>query len=564
MKGSLKFANLILNVVSAALCIFAIVGIIAGPLMETKTTITVNQTIVDLIFGEEDGSKKDEPESGNKIARVSEINGATGEGTGEGAGEGTGEGTGGTTDGSDETMDMLKEILRNMAKDNVKISFRFSLSTGIFLRSFSAKDNSLVDELLEGMIDSAMNEDMQKEIDKVTESMMKGTTKTLVYKQFDSIRQSNPEFAALFEGKESKAVLAEVGVTEEYVDGKIDVVYDALTTDKTISEATESVTGVVKDVFKKIEDSDYGKKNPEAFNNIDENWKDLEENITKALVYISILGDGEEDIKDFDSSKVTDEMIEAKKNDVINLSDAVDKIIMNLLSGVLDSTNNNNNNNNNDNPAGYPEGFPLFSGSLAVGTKFSALIKVSDKAETEGISGEESGTSASEIESGSNGESTGNGETTETTYDRIRLLLKEKLNELISEEYKGYVLIGMKVVGGLILFFAAVWAYLLIKLVVNTLTGRMKTKMKLAYVFGWMPGLNLVVLPTVLFKVFTTSNFITQKLFTDLTVIEAVGNTLNLSFMSGGLYGFFAGVGLIIVAIVRKILKGVLADGSEN
>ena len=125
------------------------------------------------------------------------------------------------------------------------------------------------------------------------------------------------------------------------------------------------------------------------------------------------------------------------------------------------------------------------------------------------------------------------------------------------------MLTAMKVVGGLIVFFAAVWAYLILKLIVNSLTGRMKTKMKLAYMFGWMPGLNLVVIPTVMFRIFTTSNFITQKLFTDLSVIESIGNTLNLSFASGGVFGFYAGVGLIAVAIVRFILKGALSGVNE-
>lgn len=41
MKGAYKFAMLILNVVSAALCVIAIAGIISGPLIETKATVTI-------------------------------------------------------------------------------------------------------------------------------------------------------------------------------------------------------------------------------------------------------------------------------------------------------------------------------------------------------------------------------------------------------------------------------------------------------------------------------------------------------------------------------------------
>ena len=206
-----------------------------------------------------------------------------------------------------------------------------------------------------------------------------------------------------------------------------------------------------------------------------------------------------------------------------------------------------------------------------MGTIYPRLPKISDTAEAGAENSENSesvesgnGENGGESTSGSGSGSAGDGETEEDAYEQIRTLLKNKINEVITEQYKGYMLTAMKVVGGLIVFFAAVWAYLILKLIVNSLTGRMKTKMKLAYMFGWMPGLNLVVIPTVMFRIFTTSNFITQKLFTDLSVIESIGNTLNLSFASGGVFGFYAGVGLIAVAIVRFILKGALSGGNED
>lgn len=272
----------------------------------------------------------------------------------------------------------------------------------------------------------------------------------------------------------------------------------------------------------------------------------------------------------------------------------MDKIIINMFSGALNSGNNGNGNGNGDGNNGNGDGNENKTGNenqnggsaeeksffvgdysftvAAVGTVYPRLPKISDTAEA----GAENSENAESIESGGDngGESTsesgsgsgsaGDGETAEDAYEQIRTLLKNKINEVITEQYKGYMLTAMKVVGGLIVFFAAVWAYLILKLIVNSLTGRMKTKMKLAYMFGWMPGLNLVVIPTVMFRIFTTSNFITQKLFTDLSVIESIGNTLNLSFASGGVFGFYAGVGLVAVAIVRFILKGALSGGSED
>lgn len=584
MKGAYKFAMLILNVVSAALCVIAIAGIISGPLIETKATVTINQTVVDLIFGKDDGNGKTDGENnstdGATVTPVSGTEVGAGDNAGSGAPDGTGGGSGDASSDADDGKAMIRAIFEEMAKEKVKLSFKFCLSNDVFFKAFFAKDNSPVDKLLNGIVDSIMNDEMKEEINKVKASITKGTTKTLVYTEFDNLRKNNPGFDEIFEGKDSKQVLAEAGVTDEYVDEKVNEVHNALTTDKTVSEAATKVTDTVKDIFKKLEESEYGQKNPEVFAAIDTQWDGLEDNVTQTLVYLVILGEGEENMEGFDSSKVTDEMIEARKNDVININDAVDKIIINMLSGALNSGNNGNGDGNenktgNENKnGGSAEEKTFFVGDYsftvaAVGTIYPRLPKISDTAEA-GAENSENSENAESVESG--GESTsesgsgsaGDGETTEDAYEQIRTLLKNKINEVITEQYKGYMLTAMKVVGGLIVFFAAVWAYLILKLIVNSLTGRMKTKMKLAYMFGWMPGLNLVVIPTVMFRIFTTSNFITQKLFTDLSVIESIGNTLNLSFASGGVFGFYAGVGLIAVAIVRFILKGALSGGSED
>ena len=596
MKGAYKFAMLILNVVSAALCVIAIAGIISGPLIETKATVTINQTVVDLFFGKTDGNGKTDGENnstdGATVTPVSGKEVGAGDNAGSGATDGTGGGSGDASSDADDGKAMIRAIFEEMAKEKVKLSFKFCLSNDVFFKAFFAKDNSPVDKLLNGIVDSIMNDEMKEEINKVKASITKGTTKTLVYTEFDNLRKNNPGFDEIFEGKDSKQVLAEAGVTDEYVDEKVNEVHNALTTDKTVSEAATKVTDAVKDIFKKLEESEYGQKNPEVFAAIDTQWGGLEDNVTQMLVYFVILGEGEENMEGFDSSKVTDEMIEARKNDVININDAVDKIIINMLSGALNSGNNGNGNgdgNNGDGDGnenktgnenqngGSAEEKSFFVGDYsftvaAVGTIYLRMPKISDTAEAgaENSENSENSENGESVESG--GESTsesgsgsaGDGETAEDAYEQIRTLLKNKINEVITEQYKGYMLTAMKVVGGLIVFFAAVWAYLILKLIVNSLTGRMKTKMKLAYMFGWMPGLNLVVIPTVMFRIFTTSNFITQKLFTDLSVIESIGNTLNLSFASGGVFGFYAGVGLIAVAIVRFILKGALSGGSED
>ena len=472
MKGAYKFAMLILNVVSAALCVIAIAGIISGPLIETKATVTINQTVVDLIFGKDDGNGKTDGENnstdGATVTPVSETEVGAGDNAGSGAPDGTGGGSGDTSSDADDGKAMIRAIFEEMAKEKVKLSFSFCLSNDVFFKAFFAKDNSPVDKLLNGIVDSIMNDEMKEEINKVKASITKGTTKTLVYTEFDNLRKNNPGFDEIFEGKDSKQVLAEAGVTDEYVDEKVNEVHNALTTDKTVSEAATKVTDAVKDIFKKLEESEYGQKNPEVFAAIDTQWGGLEDNVTQMLVYFVILGEGEENMEGFDSSKVTDEMIEARKNDVININDAVDKIIINMLSGALNSGNNGNGNgdgNNGDGDGnenktgnenqngGSAEEKSFFVGDYsftvaALGTVYPRLPKISDTAEagaenSENSENGENSENAESVESGGDngGESTaesgsgsaGDGETAEDAYEQIRTLLKNKINEVITE-----------------------------------------------------------------------------------------------------------------------------------
>ena len=185
MKGAYKFAMLILNVVSAALCVIAIAGIISGPLIETKATVTINQTVVDLIFGKDDGNSKTDgngktdgennPTDGATVTPVSETEVGAGDNAGSGAPDGTGGGSGDASSDADDGKAMIRAIFEEMAKEKVKLSFKFCLSNDVFFKAFFAKDNSPVDKLLNGIVDSIMNDEMKEEINKVKASITKGS-----------------------------------------------------------------------------------------------------------------------------------------------------------------------------------------------------------------------------------------------------------------------------------------------------------------------------------------------------------------------------------------------------
>ncbi len=537
MKVTAKLIMLICNVASAALCIMAIIGNVAGPIMKTTTTITVNQAVLDLIF-EKDG----------------ETNGESAEVTGAESGESTSE--------SESESDIIKGILTEMAKDEAKLQFSFELSTGVFLNALTSNDVTLIDKFLDDMIEKGLGDDFKKQTDKFMESAMKSATKTILFNKFDDLRKNNPELDEMMGDKNAKEFLEDAGVTEEYVDTQIGTVYSALTTDKTVTEAASDVTGVVKDLFDKVKTSEYGEKNPEAFDNSDEKMAALEENITSLLVYLTVVGSGEKNIDEFKPEDVTPEMIEASKNSTVNLGDAVEGIVMGYINKALGEADGNDNNPSSPTiPEGFPDifgGMSVKSGLLATSMNFGAF----DRADAEIKEGTSESGEGGETESGIE---SGAGETDkESSYEQIKSTVKDKIKSVIPDNFKKYGLIAMKVVGGFIIFNALIWAYLLLKLIVNTLNGKMKTKMKLAYSLGWENGFNLVILPTILYKTFTSHNFITEKLFAGkMHIVDVIGKTLNLSFASGAVFAFWATVGLIAIAIVRSIFVGIFSDGSE-
>ena len=356
--------------------------------------------------------------------------------------------------------------------------------------------------------------------------------------------------------------MQEAGVDDKTIDEKIETVYNALTSDKTIDEASDEIVEVVADVYNIVKNSETGKANPEYFEGIDVYNGELKETVAKTLVYILNVAEGKSDLTD--SNGVTDEMLNENLDKNFDLSSLIDKYLLQLVNkdwndaNISDGTENTSEKKEKQGRSAY-----LAAGSMNISFKnaFSGNAFSADSApeshESVSSSVESAGSESAGSES-AGGESTG-GESTgdaENTIEEIKASVKQKLKENATDEVKRGVVIAMKAIAVVLFLYMSVWVYLLVKLIVNTVTGKMSTKLKCAVIFGWGPALFLVLIPTIVFKAFTTNNFITQAIFANnIAALESLSEIVTISFSSGMTFALIATVLVIAISIPYMIFR---------
>lgn len=511
-----KLVTFVLNIVLAALCCFAVSGYVAGPVWKIEATVKLNQAMVD---------------------KIEELM------------------------SSDATIDSKPYIdaLREMAKDDVKLPVTLSLSSKSIYGSLFAKDNSPAEKLIDDAVEAAFNDKVVAEMEKFKKSATKGVTKVLIKQAFDQL-SDNEDFKNEFGNKTTEQLLQEAGVDDKTIDEKIEIVYNALTSNKTIDEASDEIVEVVADVYNTVKNSKIGEENADYLEGIDVYSGELKETVAKTLVAILESVDGNSDLKDADD--VTDEMLNDYLDKNFNISTVIDKILLKLVgsdwdnldfSGITAKTPEKNVKNyksacfaERSMQISLKEAFSvndLNTLSTDMTSEDSESVPTSDEsADSENTSGESAG-----------GESAGDAE---NTIEEIKASVKQKLKENATDEVKHGVVIAMKAVAVALFLYMSVWVYLLVKLIVNTVTGKMSTKLKCAVIFGWGPALFLVLFPTIVFKAFTTNNFITQAIFANnIAALESLSEIVTLSFSSGTTFALIATVLVIAISIPYMIFR---------
>ena len=508
-----KLVTFVLNIVLAALCCFAVAGYVAGPVWKIEATVKLNQAMVD---------------------KIEELM------------------------SSDATIDSKPYVdaLREMANDDVKLPVTLSLSTKSIYGSIFAKDNSPAEKLIDEAVDAAFNDKVVAEMEKFKKSATKSVTKVLIKQSFDRL-SDNEDFKNEFGNKTTEQLLQEAGVDDKTIDEKIEIVYSALTSNKTIDEASDKIVEVVADVYNTVKNSKIGETNPEYFEGIDVYNGELKDTVAKTLVYILNVAEGKSDLTD--SNGVTDEMLNENRDKNFDLSSLIDKYLLQLVNidwndaNISDGTENTSEKKEKHGRSAY-----LAAGSMNISFKnaFSGNAFSADSApeshESVPSSVESAGSENTSGES-TGGESTGDAE---NTIEEIKASVKQKLKENATDEVKRGVVIAMKSIAVVLFLYMSVWVYLLVKLIVNTVTGKMSTKLKCAVIFGWGPALFLVLFPTIVFKAFTTNNFITQAIFANnIAALESLSEIVTLSFSSGTTFALIATVLVIAISIPYMIFR---------
>lgn len=508
-----KLVTFVLNIVLAALCCFAVSGYVAGPVWKIEATVKLNQAMVD---------------------KIEELM------------------------SSDATIDSKPYVdaLREMANDDVKLPVTLSLSTKSIYGSIFAKDNSPAEKLIDEAVDAAFNDKVVAEMEKFKKSATKSVTKVLIKQSFDKL-SDNEDFKKEFGNKTTEQLLQEAGVDDKTIDEKIEIVYSALTSNKTIDEASNKIVEVVADVYNTVKNSKIGETNPEYFEGIDVYNGELKDTVAKTLVYILNVAEGKSDLTD--SNGVTDEMLNENRDKNFDLSSLIDKYLLQLVNkdwndaNISDGTENTSEKKEKHGRSAY-----LAAGSMNISFKnaFSGNAFSADSApesrESVPSSVESAGSENTSGES-AGGESTGDAE---NTIEEIKASVKQKFKENATDEVKRGVVIAMKAVAVVLFLYMSVWVYLLVKLIVNTVTGKMSTKLKCAVIFGWGPALFLVLFPTIVFKAFTTNNFITQAIFANnIAALESLSEIVTLSFSSGTTFALIATVLVIAISIPYMIFR---------
>ncbi len=498
-----KLITLIFNIVLAALCCFAVYGYAAGPVWKIDATLKLNQTMVD---------------------KIEEL----------------------TSSDASSDNEAYIDALREMADDGIELPITLSLSSKAVYGSVFAKDDSPTDKLIDDAVEAAFNDRVIVEIEKFKESATKSATKTIIKQSFIELSNSE-EFKNKFGDKTTDELLQDAGVSEETINEKIDAVYNALTSENTIEEAADEIVDVVADIYDIVKNSKLGEENPEYFEDIDIYDGELKDTVAKTLVMILETSEGNSDLNS--ANDVTDEMLKENLGKEFNLSSAIDKLLLKLVEGGLGDFNSSvpsaeaSKENRGYKTAYFAAGSmqTSFAGVLSGNGLTTLSADASESSESVSSSEESTATTAEEQED---------------TIEELKASLKQKIKDSLTIEVKHGITVAMKVTSYVLLLCASVWIYLLVKLIVNSITGKMSTKLKIAVIFGWGPAVLLVLIPTIVFRLLSTSNFITQAIFAnDVAMLETISEIATLSFSSGTMFALIATVLVIAISIPYMIFR---------
>lgn len=484
-----KALALILNAVVAALCTLSVAAYFFSPFLKVNSAI------------------KFTPELAEKINSETNNSSASGESTDE--------------------QQIISDVITQLGKDGVKISVGFTLKTTDFFAALGADGGkSAINKIIDDNIKSVMDT-LDATIEKVAASVAKTAVKTSIKQSVTDAVGKNDDGTPKEIEADGKTytvdeALNELGITDEFIDSRVDKVVSSITKETTtVDEIADKVCDAVDEAYKQIASSDSEIKNkylsslPEELTGAER--EKVKQNVKKTLEDLGI-----------DSASE------------INGKDLLYTVIGNMIANA---------DKNNESPKDE-------SASTGQIMRFNAPA---------------GGSAAVGPSGGSSGETSGEGTGTQNktyTKEDVRQMLSDRLNASITEQTRNDLCNFMKGSCVLIILTLATWAWLIIKMIIKLFFKNPMIRLGLPLWLGNIPFWLVFALPNAMFGVLLNFNSAPSFLKNSLTnllgeetisSLLSLGNTLSVSISSCAIIPFIVSVVMIVFCFfycpVRKRLK---------
>lgn len=535
MKNANKIVALVFNILIGALSIMAIVGYIVMPFWTISVGVKFNdktkEAIMKIVNESLDGDSNNTSYVGDEVVSygapvlMAAKNSDSGSESGKNNDGDNGEKP--TPDDKEMAKKIIEALLDNFANDKVNISVPVKLSTSAIFSSLTASDTDPVDN----MIKSAVKESMDKKhLNKIIADVTESTSKAMVDVILDLLTEELSNQMDEEELKRFNKNMDDAGLTREYIRTEAQKLANALTSGKNGKNNNKPLTKdgfiddyiipLMEDIIPKVgklEESMEGNSDFDIYEQVNKMiYKDMQETDKEYAgqnyfdANNKINSEGRNIIKKFLKEQAFDKIW--KDTDKIKLdADTLEKLIQSAINGEnpLDPDDNNENKT--------AKSYRLVgTASLAIGGYTAAV------------------------------ESTENEDVEET--DDVADQVADNLTAQIDENTKGTIMTVMKVLAGLLIFSILVWVYQLVKVIVNTLTGKMRTKMKLSIWCGWYPFMFFALIPSIALLAFSNGWIPGLPAETASTL-----SLIKLTFNSSGMLAFIAAMAFIVIWIPYKI-----------
>ena len=397
-----------------------------------------------------------------------------------------------------------------VGKDGVKISLGLEFKTGVLFKSYG-KVETAVDALVEDNVQTLVKQ-MTTTLNSLVEKVVRTVTSDIVTKQVhDNIKNLLAESNPAITDEDVSQKLNDIGITDEFIASKTNAIIDKIYGGgSTVDGVCDEVIDTIDEIFERVT----------ASSDLDLQGAEFTDEDKEAL---------RKTVKDTMGSF-------AAEDGALDANELIASIFLQAIGSLTGGS----------------------KGSSSAAAQNSAAITFAEEDE----SAENAGDGQSEKPEGTEGA---------TASERLEEEINNFMHGLIPSELYGILAWVMRAMTIMFLFSAFWWGYILLKLFVKALRRKKPkvqknptVKLWTPIVFGWLPFLVFMALPSVVLKV--GMRFLTGLLPSNaVSIISEAG----ISFFTAGLVAFiiamvFFGIGIFNIVARKKLKKAAAAEAEAE